>query len=40
MKTKQDNDMTNRISLVYTEIETKLSVPLWPSVVYVENQIR
>ena len=28
MKTKQDNDMTNRISLVYTKIETKLSIPL------------
>ena len=40
MKTKQDNDMTNRINLVYVEIEIELSIPIWPSAVFDENQTR
>ena len=38
-KTKQDNDVTDCIGLVYSEIETELSRPIWLGVVYDENQI-
>ena len=38
MKTRQDNDMTDHIDLVYTEIETKLSRPIWPRVIYDKNK--
>ena len=38
-KTKQDNDVTNRIGLVYVETEIELSGPLWSGVVYDEIQI-
>lgn len=34
MKTRQDNDVIDFIGLVYTEIEIKLSRPIWPGVVY------
>ena len=36
-KTKQDNNVTDRISSVYAKTETKLSGPFWPSVVFYEN---
>lgn len=36
-KTRQDMDVTECISVVYTETKTKLFVPIWPSVVYNEN---
>ena len=38
-KTRQDNDVTNHISLVYIKTETKLSGPIWPSAICDENQI-
>ena len=37
-KTKQDNNMTNRIGLVYVEIETELSGPIWLGVVFDKNK--
>ena len=36
----QDNDVTNRIGLVYAEIEFELSRPIWLFKVYDENQTR
>ena len=36
-KTRQDNDVTNCISLVYAEIETKLWGPIESGVVSYEN---
>ena len=36
-KTKWDNDVTSRISLVYVETEIELSGPIWPGVVSDEN---
>ena len=39
MKTRQDNDVTHRIGLVYVEKDTEHSGPMWPSVVYDKNQI-
>ena len=38
MKTRQDNDVTDHIGLVYAKIKTKLSRPISPGVVYDENQ--
>ena len=38
-KTKQVNDMIDRIDLVYAEIETELQRPIWPGAIYEENQI-
>ena len=37
-KTKQDNDMTNSIGLVYAKTEIELSRLIWPGAVYDENQ--
>ena len=37
MKTRQDNNMINCISMVYVEDETKLSSPIEPSEIYDEN---
>ena len=31
MKTRQDNDVIDRIDMVYTKIEIRLSTPIWPS---------
>ena len=39
MKTKHDNDMIDRIGLIYVEIETELLGPSWPDVICCENQI-
>ena len=36
-KTRQDNDVSNRISLVYAKIETKLLGSIWSGVVCDEN---
>ena len=36
-KIKQDNDVINRIGVVYSKIETKLSGPIWLGLVYDEN---
>ena len=33
MKTKQDNDVTSHIGLVYVEIQFEMSEPIWPCVV-------
>ena len=38
MKTRQDNNVTNRIGIVYVETKTKLSRPIGSSAVYVEKQ--
>ena len=38
-KTKQDNGMTDLISLIYSKTETKLSEPVQPDAVYDENKI-
>ena len=40
MKTKYDNDMTDRIGAVYAKNGIKLSWPIQPSVVYDENQTK
>ena len=37
IETKQDNDVTNRISVVYTEIRTELSWMIRQDVVYYEK---
>ena len=37
MKTKLDNDVTNRISLVYAETKIELSRPIWPGIICDEN---
>ena len=34
----QDNDMIDCIDLVYIETENELLGPIWPGVVYDENQ--
>ena len=39
MKTRQDNDMTDRAGVVYVKNKTKLSWLIKPSVVYDESQI-
>lgn len=39
MKVRQDNDVTNRISLVYPKIETDLSRPIQLGAFSDENQI-
>lgn len=39
LKTRQDNNVTDHISLVYTETKIELSGPIWSSSVYDENQI-
>lgn len=39
MKVRQDNDVTNRISLVYTKIETDLLRPIQLGAFSDENQI-
>ena len=36
----ENNNVTDRIDLVYVEVETKLAGPIWSSVVYDENQTR
>lgn len=36
MKTRQDNNVTNRIDLVYAKNDTKLSGLIRPSVIYDE----
>ena len=38
IKTKQDNDVTNQIGLVYAEIETKLSRPIELGTVSCKNK--
>ena len=38
MKTRQDNDVTDHIGLLYAKIESELSGPISPGVVYDENQ--
>ena len=40
MKTRQDNNVTNHMSLVYAEIKIEILRPIWPGVIYDENQIR
>ena len=37
MKTRQENDMIDRIGLVKVETKTELSGPIWSSVVCDEN---
>ena len=37
MKTRQDNDVTDCISLAYTKIETELLRPIWTGTVYDEK---
>lgn len=37
MKTKQDNDITDHIGLVYVEIKTELLGPILLGTVYDEN---
>lgn len=37
-KTRQDNDMTDYISLVYTKTKNKMSGPIWPSAVCDETR--
>ena len=37
MKTRQDNNVTDHIDLVYTKIETKLPILIWLNAVYNEN---
>ena len=37
LKTRWDNDVNDRIGLVYAEIKTQLSVPIWLSEVCDEN---
>ena len=39
MKTKQDNDVTNHTSVVYIEIETKLSCLIRKNVVYHKKKL-
>lgn len=39
MKTKQDNNVTDHIGVVYAENETELSWPIGPDAVCEENQI-
>ena len=39
MKTKLDNEVTDRIDLVYVETETKLLGPIWSGVVSCEDHI-
>ena len=36
-KSKQENNVSDRISLVYAKIKTELSRPIWPSAVCDEN---
>ena len=36
-KTRQENDVSDRITLVYAKIETELSEPIWLGVVYDEK---
>ena len=36
-KTLEDNNVINRIGLIYAKIETKLSGPLWLGAVYDAN---
>ena len=38
MKTKQDNDMTDRIGLGNAKIKTELSRPIWLGAACDENQ--
>ena len=38
-KTKQDNNMSDYIDLVYTETETKLPWPIWLGAVCEKNRI-
>ena len=40
MKTKQDNDVTNRTNVVHAKLKTELSSLIGPSVVCDENQVR
>ena len=40
MKTRQDNDVTNCIDLIYVETETELLGLIWPGAIYCENHIR
>ena len=37
MKTKKDNNVTNRTSAVYVENKTKLSLSIWQDAVCDEN---
>ena len=37
MKTRQDNDVTDCISLAYTKIETELLRPIWTGTIYDEK---
>ena len=37
-KTRQENDMTDRIGLVYAKFEIELSGPIWTGVVSEENK--
>ena len=39
MKTKQDNNVTNRTGAIHVKLETELSSLIKPSVVYDENQV-
>ena len=39
IKTRQDKDMTNRNSAIYTENETELSWRIRSTAIYDENQI-
>lgn len=40
MKTRQDNDVIDFISVVYVEIEIELLAPIKPGVVCYQNQTR
>ena len=39
-KTKQDNDMTDRIGLVYAEIKTQILIPILLGTICDENHTR
>ena len=39
MKTRQDNNITDRIGMVYVETETEMLGNIWPKMISDENQI-
>ena len=40
MKTKQDNDVTDRIDMFYVKTKTKLLGLIWPSAVYAKKILK
>ena len=39
MKTRKDNDVTNRKGVIYVKSNSELSWPIWLGGVYSENEI-